>query len=103
VTTYTSLTAISETVEAIRAAVREAAKPFGEFRVGVTGRPALEADEMRTTDIDSNRSEVIALIAVFIGLVVMLRSVLAGAGGRNCAGCRHRLDFRLGDGFPLEN
>jgi predicted RND superfamily exporter protein len=72
---YTSLTAISETVEAIRGATTEAAKGFPEFNVGVTGRPALEADEMRSTDTDSTRAEIVALTAVFIGLVVLLRSV----------------------------
>ena len=75
VRTFHSLTAISETVEAIRAAVREAAAPFPEFRVGVTGRPALDADEMRTSDRDSTRAEVVALSVVFVGLVFALRSV----------------------------
>jgi predicted RND superfamily exporter protein len=79
---YTSLTAISETVEAIRAAVREASGPFGgEFRVGVTGRPALEADEMRTSDTDSRRAEIVALIAVFVGMAVMLRSAWLALAG----------------------
>jgi len=72
---YTSLTAISENVEAIRAAVAEGARGFPEFDVGVTGRPALDADEMRTTDTDSTRAEIVALTAVFIGLVALLRSV----------------------------
>jgi predicted RND superfamily exporter protein len=40
----------------------------------VTGRPALDADEMRTTDIDSTRAEIVALSAVFVGLVLLLRS-----------------------------
>ncbi|MEA2710259.1 MAG: uncharacterized protein QOF78_2860 [Phycisphaerales bacterium] len=83
---YTSLTAISETVEAIRAAVRDAAAPFPEFTTGVTGRPALEADEMSTTDRDSNRAEIIAVIAVFIGLVVMLRSVWLALAGEIALG-----------------
>jgi len=72
---YSSLTGVSETVEAIRAAVDAAAAPFPEFRVGVTGRPALEADEMRTTDRDSTRSEIVALSAVFLGLIIMFRSL----------------------------
>lgn len=69
-----SLTAISETVDAIRAAVAEEARAFPEFKVGLTGRPALEADEMRTSDTDTRRAEMLAITAVFIGLVVMLRS-----------------------------
>ncbi len=72
---FTSLTAISATVDAIRAAVAEALAPYPELRGGVTGRPALEADEMRTTDADTRRAEIVALTAVFIGLVVLLRSI----------------------------
>src|SRR5262249_9075664 len=48
---------------------------FPEFTAGVTGRPVLEADEMRTTDRDSRKAEVVALILVFAGMVVVLRSV----------------------------
>ncbi|HEY7117826.1 MAG TPA: MMPL family transporter, partial [Tepidisphaeraceae bacterium] len=72
---FASLTAASESVEAMRAAVREAMPAYPEFIAGVTGRPALNADEMRTTDQDSHRAEVVALTAVFIGIVVLLRSL----------------------------
>jgi hypothetical protein len=74
-TAFTSLTAITETVDAIRNAVADEARAFPEFRVGITGRPALDADEMRTTDRDSHKSEILALTAVFIGLALMLRSL----------------------------
>ena len=70
-----SPTALSEAVEAIRAATADVARAYPEFRVGVTGRPALEADEMRTTDADGWWSGVVAMSAVFLGLVVFLRSV----------------------------
>lgn len=83
---YTSMTAISEAVEAIDKAVREAAGPFPEFAVGLTGRPALDADEMRTTDRDSHVSEIIALSAVFVGLVVALRSVWLALAGELALG-----------------
>jgi predicted RND superfamily exporter protein len=72
---YSSLTAISEVVETIRAAVRQVAVNFPEFRVGTTGRPALAADEMRTTDRDSNRAEIIAMAVIFLLLWSMLRSI----------------------------
>src|SRR5262249_28104739 len=78
---FTSLTAISETVEAINAAVQEATQPFPEFTVALTGRPALDADEMRSTDRDSHRAEVIALIAVFIGLALAPRALWLALGG----------------------
>jgi hypothetical protein len=70
-----SLTAVTETVDAIRDTAVKAAGDFPEFQVGVTGRPALDADEMRTTDIDSHRAEIVALITVFMGMAVMLRSL----------------------------
>jgi predicted RND superfamily exporter protein len=72
---FTSLTAITQEVDAIRQAAKQAATAFPEFTVAITGRPALDADEMRTTDDDSHRAETVALIVVFIGLAVMLRSV----------------------------
>src|SRR5205085_1012593 len=56
---YTSLTGISEIVDGIRDAAKDVARAYPEFKVGVTGRPALEADEMRTTDTDANRAEII--------------------------------------------
>lgn len=71
---YKGLTAVSDAVDSIRAAALAIGAAYPEFQIGVTGRPALEADEMRTTDSDSHKSEVLALIAVFIGLVVAMRS-----------------------------
>jgi len=71
---YDSLTAISNVVVGIRAAVDEAAGAFPEFHAGLTGRPVLEADQMRTTERDTHRAEAVALVAVFFGLLVLLRS-----------------------------
>ena len=72
---YSSLTAISKTVESIRAAVRDVGKNFPEFKLGTTGRPALAADEMSITDRDSNRAELVALTIVFILMALMLKSI----------------------------
>ncbi|MDP9175281.1 MAG: MMPL family transporter [Planctomycetota bacterium] len=72
---FNSLTAVSRTVNSIRNTAVSAAKQFPEFKVGVTGRPALEADEMQATDRDSHRAEIWALAAVFVGMVFMLRSI----------------------------
>ena len=83
---HDSLTAVSETIEAIRSTAKDVAKAFPEFVVSVTGRPALEADEMRTTDDDSHRAEIVAGIAVFIGLVVMLRSIWLALAGEIALG-----------------
>ncbi len=83
---YDSLTAISESIEAIRAAAKEVGRSYPEFKVAVTGRPALEADEMRTADTDSHRAEIVAGIAVFIGLTLMLRSVWLALAGEIALG-----------------
>jgi predicted RND superfamily exporter protein len=72
---FDSLTAVTKTIFAIRDAARDAIKAYPEFKVGVTGRPALEAEQMHTTDDDSNKAEVLALICVFIGMAFMLRSL----------------------------
>ena len=71
---FSSVKAGTNVISVIRDATNEAAHDFPEFTVGLTGRPVLDADEDQVTDRDSRRSEIVALIAVFIGLVVMLRS-----------------------------
>lgn len=76
---FTSMSALSESVEAMREGVGRALAAFPEFRAGVTGRPALEADELRTTDIDARRAEIIALTTVFVGLMILLRSLWLAA------------------------
>lgn len=74
--TFDSLAAVSAPLVKIHAAMKAAAKPFSAlFRVGLTGRPVLSADEMRITTHDTNWAEIVAMIVVFLGLVVMLRSV----------------------------
>jgi predicted RND superfamily exporter protein len=80
----TSLTADTDAVEAIRSAIDESAKSFPEFSFGTTGRPALDADESETTDHDSMLSEIVALSAVFVGLVVALRSLWLALAAEIC-------------------
>jgi predicted RND superfamily exporter protein len=72
---FNSLTAVTQTIDAIRDAAVDAGNAFPEFHVGVTGRPALEADQMAATDKDSHKAEIVALIVVFIGMSIMLRSM----------------------------
>jgi hypothetical protein len=64
-------------IDSIRQTIAKAAEPFPQFRVALTGRPALEADESATTDRDARYSEIAALSAVFVGLVLLLRSLWA--------------------------
>ena len=69
------LTSSADTIDTIRNAVADVATAFPQFIVGLTGRNVLDADENRTTDQDGRRSEIVALIVVFLGLVALLRSV----------------------------
>ena len=70
-----SKNSLGNAIDGIRRTIAQAAGPFKQFKVALTGRPALEADEMTTTDRDARRSEIAALSAVFIGLVLLLRSL----------------------------
>ena len=54
-----------------------------------------------TTDRDSRGSEIVALIAVFVGLVVLLRSIWLAVAAEIALLGRHRLDLRLGEPFPI--
>ncbi len=72
----TSLSGQVGVIAAIRADVAAGVKPFeDEFTAGLSGRPALDADELSTTDRDSRKAEIVSLTAVFLGLALFLRSV----------------------------
>ncbi|HLL87921.1 MAG TPA: MMPL family transporter, partial [Tepidisphaeraceae bacterium] len=76
---YRDPNSLSDAFDAIRGAARDEVAKFPEFTIGASGRPALEAEEMRTTDRDATRSEILALSLVFVGLVVTLRSLWLAA------------------------
>ncbi len=84
---FDSLAAVSAPLEKIRKVVAAAAAPFhAQFRVGLTGRPVLAADEMRITTHDTDWAEALAMLVVLAGLILMLRSVrLALAAGLTLA------------------
>ena len=69
------LTTEADTIDAIRKAVEAEAAPFPQFKVGLTGRPVLDADQDKVTDRDGTRAEILALSVVFLGLVIFLRSI----------------------------
>lgn len=69
------LTTESDTIDAIRNAARAEGQNFPQFKVGLTGRPVLDADEDRTTERDGRIAEILALSVVFVGLVLFLRSL----------------------------
>jgi len=70
------LTTEADIIDRIRKTVVKEGGPYAnEFTVGLTGRPVLDADEDRTTEHDGTLAEILALTAVFIGLVLFLRSI----------------------------
>ena len=71
---YASFSSLTDAVDAIGIAANKAITPgaFPEFSVVLTGRPVLDADEMRTSEHDTRISEIIAGIAVFVGLILFL-------------------------------
>jgi hypothetical protein len=74
-----SFSADEKQVDDVRKAAAEAAASFPDFHVAITGRPVLNADETRTSDTDSTRAEIVALIVIFVGLVVVFRSIWMAA------------------------
>ncbi len=70
---YSKLSDVTEPLKRMRAVVAEAAKEFPEFEVSITGRPALEADEMATSDHDTRVAEIMGLSLVFVALWIFLR------------------------------
>jgi predicted RND superfamily exporter protein len=79
-----SMDSESAQVAAVREAARQEAADFPEFQVAVTGAPALDADTASTSTNDSTRAEIVALIAIFIGLSVALRSIWLAVAAEIC-------------------
>ncbi len=73
---YSSLADVTEPLKRMRAAVDAVARDFPDFKKPViTGRPALEADEMETSNRDTRFAEILGLSVVFIVLLVFLRNL----------------------------
>jgi uncharacterized protein len=72
---YSTLAEVTEPLKRMRAAVGEAAAGYPEFNVSITGRPALEADEMATSDHDTTVAEVLGLSLVFVVLWIFLKKL----------------------------
>jgi predicted RND superfamily exporter protein len=72
---FSQSNSLISSIDAIRKDIAKASAPFPQFKVALTGRPTLEADESATTDRDARYSEIAALSAVFVGLVLLLRSL----------------------------
>lgn len=67
----------SAAVAAARAAAGELERAHPGVEVGFTGKPVLDVDEMRTYEVDSTKTSLVALISVTLLLVVAFRRLLA--------------------------
>src|SRR5436190_5618752 len=71
----------------MREAVESVAASFPEFKKPViTGRPALEADEMTTSDHDTRIAEICGLSLVFVVLLFFLRNLWLVIAAELCLG-----------------
>jgi len=81
---FETIEIIREPLAAIRRALERVRKQerFAGLHFGLTGRPALQADEMETTNSDMTRSTIIALIGVVVLFALafrrLRRPILAG-------------------------
>ncbi len=67
---FSALDVVGKPLAAVRQALKTTRTEFPGLAVGLTGRPALQADEMETTDRDMTRAAVIAVL--FVGILFMI-------------------------------
>ena len=67
---FGALDVIGKPLAVVREALNATRAEFPGLAVGLTGRPALQADEMETTDRDMTRASIIAVL--FVGVLFMI-------------------------------
>jgi len=72
---YTTLSVIEKPLNRIRDDIWLTQQEIPNVSAGLTGRPALQADEMRTTNDDMKKSSVLALIGVLFLFVLFFREL----------------------------
>lgn len=73
---YSTLSVISEPLKRIRSDIWLTQQDFPNIKAGLTGRPALQADEMTTTNRDSMNASIIALICVATLFILFFREAI---------------------------
>jgi hopanoid biosynthesis associated RND transporter like protein HpnN len=73
---FGTMDVIAAPLAAIRQALKETRAEFPSVQAGLTGRPALQADEMRTTNTDMTRASLIAVVLVGLLFVIVLHGIL---------------------------
>ena len=92
---YGTLEVVSEPLRRIRVGVKEVLKDFPDLRVGVTGRPVLQADEMRVTNEDMILSSMIAIGGVSGLFMIFLGNILRPLLGVGVLGVAIMMTFGL--------
>ena len=73
---FGALDVVGKPLAAVREALETTCADFPDLAVGLTGRPALQADEMETTDRDMTRAAVIAVLFVGVLFTIVLHGWL---------------------------
>ncbi len=71
---FTTMAVIAEPLAKIRAAIDETKKEYPGLRAGLTGRPVLAADELSTSNRDSTKATILAIVLVGIIFIAFFRS-----------------------------
>jgi hopanoid biosynthesis associated RND transporter like protein HpnN len=73
---FATLSVIEKPIQHIRSSIDALESELPMIKAGLTGRPALQADEMSTTNTDMARSSIIAFIGVFILFIIFFREII---------------------------
>jgi hopanoid biosynthesis associated RND transporter like protein HpnN len=73
---FGTMDVIAAPLAAVRKALKETRSEFPEIEAGLTGRPALQADEMATTNRDMTRASLIAIAVIGVLFVIVLHGWL---------------------------
>jgi hopanoid biosynthesis associated RND transporter like protein HpnN len=70
-----SFTAAKASVEALRKIIEKTQQSYGDLKLGVTGLPVLENDEMVASQADTNMASWLALAAVWVLFLMVYRGI----------------------------
>ena len=73
---YGTMDVIRKPLQVVRQAIETTRAEFPDIEAGLTGRPALQADEMETTDRDMTRAAIIAVAIIAILFTAILHGWL---------------------------
>ncbi|HPP02357.1 MAG TPA: MMPL family transporter [bacterium] len=72
---YSTLSVIEEPLKRIRADIWLTKQEFPDVNAGMTGRPVLQADEMRTTNDDMQKASILAFFGVALLYIIFYREL----------------------------